>query len=44
MARAAGRGNQAALTQLMHVTSGDGNGGIALSTFNEYQQYGSNNK
>lgn len=43
MARAAGRGNQAALTQLMHVTSGDGNGGIALSTFNEYQQYGSYN-
>lgn len=44
MARAAGRGNSAALTQLMHVTSGDGNGGIALSTFNEYQQYGSYNK
>ncbi len=44
MARAAGRGNQDALTQLMHVTSGDGNGGIALSTFNEYQQYGSYNK
>lgn len=44
MARAAGRGNSAALTQLMHVTSGDGNGGIALSTFNEYQQYGSYSK
>lgn len=43
MARAAGRGNQEALTQLMNITSGDGNGGIALSTFNEYQQYGSYN-